>query len=103
MANAFSGFSALYSENEQSMMEQMQKFKIFRIQATAEATKAILESQERIFKMDIDAQERATRDKIEVEEMMERQRLEPEMMMETRRKEFQNQLMELKESLRRKQ
>ena len=103
MANALSGFSALYSKNEQSRIEQMQKFEMFRIQAAAEATKATLESQERIAKMNIDAQERATRDKIEAEERMQRQRLELEMMMETRREEFQKQLMELKESLRRKQ
>jgi hypothetical protein len=103
MANALSGFLTLYSKSEQSRMEQMQKFKMFRIQAAAEATKATLESQERVATMDIDAQERATRDKIEAKERMQRQRIDFEMMMETRREEFQKQLMELKESLRRKQ
>jgi hypothetical protein len=103
MANALSGFLTLYSKSEQSRMEQMQKFKMFRIQAAAEATKATLESQERVATMNIDAQERATRDKIEAEEKMQRQIIELEMMMETRREEFQKQLMELKESLRRKQ
>jgi hypothetical protein len=103
MANALSGFSALYSKSEQSRMEQMQKFEMFMMQVAPEATKATLESQERVAKMNIDAQERATRVKIEVEERMQRQRIELEMMMETRREEFQKQLMELKESLRRKQ
>ena len=53
--------------------------------------------------MNIDAQESATKDKIEAEEMIQRQRIKIEMMMETRCEEFQQQLMELKESLRRKQ
>jgi hypothetical protein len=103
MANALSRFSALYSKSEQSRMEQMQKIKMFSIQTVAEATKATFESQERVATMNIDAQERATRDKIEAEERMQRQRIELEMMMETRREEFQKQLMEVKESLRRKQ
>jgi hypothetical protein len=103
MANALSCFSALYDKSEQSNMEQMQKFEMFRIQVVVEATKATLESQERIAKMNICAQERATRDKIEAEEMMQRQIMELEMMMETRREEFQKLMMELKESLRRKQ
>jgi hypothetical protein len=103
MANALSGFSALHGKSEQSRMEQMQKFEMFRIQAAAEATKVTLESQERIAKMNIDAQERATRDQIEAEKRMQWQRMELEMMMETRLEEFQKQLMELKEGLRRKQ
>ena len=42
MANALSGFSVLYRKNEQSRMEQMQKFEMFMIQAVAKATKVIL-------------------------------------------------------------
>lgn len=103
MANALSGFAALYGKSEQSRMEQMQKFEMFMIQAAAQATKATLESQEIIAKMNIDAQERATKDKIDVEERMQRQRIELEMLMETSREEFQKQLLELKESLRRKE
>ena len=80
MANTLSGFCALYNKNEQSIIEQMQKFKMFRIQAAPKATNVTLESQERIAKMNINAHERATKDKIEVEEMMQRQRLEIEMM-----------------------
>jgi hypothetical protein len=93
MANALSGFSALYSKSlyheylsEQSRMELTQKIEMFMIQVVAEATKAILESQERVAtmnidaqervaKMNIDAQERATRVKIEAEEKMQRQRI----------------------------
>ena len=92
MANALSGFAELYGKSEASRMEQMQKFEMFRIQAAAEATKATLESQERIAKMNIEAEER-----------MQRQKIELEMLMETRREEFQKQMMELKENLRRKQ
>jgi hypothetical protein len=102
MANALSGFAALYGKSEQSRIKQMQKFGIFRIQAVAEATKATLESQERVAKMNIDAQERATKDRIEIEERMQRQIIDFEMLMETRREEFQKQLMELKKNLRRK-
>ena len=47
MANALSGFLTLYSKSEQSRMEQMQKFEMFRIQTVAEATKATLESHRR--------------------------------------------------------
>ena len=55
MANALSGFFALYSKSEQSRMKRMQKFEMFRIQALAEVTKATLESQERVATMNIDA------------------------------------------------
>ena len=84
------------------MIEQMQQFEIFKIQAADEATNATLESQKMVGKMKIGAQERATNDRIEAEKMMRRQKIELEMLIKIKREEFQNQLMELKENLRRK-
>ena len=52
--------------------------------------------------MKIGAQERVTNDRIEAEKMMRRQKIELEMLIKVKREEFQNQLMELKENLRRK-
>ena len=57
MANALSGFAALYDNNERSRIEQLQKFETFRIQAVAEATKATFKSQERTSKDAIEADE----------------------------------------------
>ena len=83
-------------------MEQMHLFETLRIQVAAEATNATLESQEGVAKMKIDAHERATKDRIEAEERMQRQIIELEMLIETKCEEFQKQLMELKNNLKRK-
>ncbi|KAG0553677.1 hypothetical protein KC19_12G030600 [Ceratodon purpureus] len=44
-----------YMVNKQSRMEQMHLFETFRIQAIVEATKATLESKDRVGEMNIDA------------------------------------------------
>ena len=88
MVNALSRFGSLYDKCERSQMKKMQKFETFRIQVVAEATKATLESQESVAKMNIDAQERTTQARIEAEKMVQQQRIELKMLMETRCEEF---------------